>query len=711
MKLCNVLILIFIPVFLCSQDTNEHKPIFFYGPWAGVNINFHSSSFNKLGDIENCCPEYTGGSGIGFALGGYAEYPFDNKMSLSLNLGYGLYDGEMLENENIGNTAVRDVNTGDVIDTDAFADHHLESALGTIIFEPAFNYKLYKGLRSVGGFMLGFLLSPTVNQREVLTTPENVTFLDGTLRRNEQNGIDIPGANSIQLFVHLGAAYDLPVSEDVNISPYVKYYLPMTNISAEEWKVSALQAGAILRIPFFPPKELPLRKDTMYVRDTLIAEEFGIDREIVKLLESSIDYKYDETDEYELETLVIRELYENRVPEIIDLNTNLRVVGIDEKGNEQNNPTIVIEEIETEETFPLLPYIFFPEMSSDINETNMNLLDVDATSTFMESEIEWNTKAIYSNLLNIVALRMKKYPDAELIIIGCNSNSGDEENNLDLSASRAREVRGYLMLNWNIDPRRIKIDKRNLPANPGRVGDSDGEEENRRVELASNDSRILEHITLKEIARKSNPPVIRMYPEVVTEAGMRNWEIEINQSYANLRKFNGIELEEYIDWHIEEEPVPKLDKPLEFRFNAVDDVGQEDKTIRELDIKQLTIKKKRSEMKDDKRYEKFSLILFDFDKTELTRNQKLSLQSIRDRVMPGSRVIISGYTDRTGDEDYNRDLAEKRAINVRDFLGLDTTNSEIRPVGKSILLYNNDEPWGRSYSRTVQVEIVTPVKI
>jgi len=33
----------------------------------------------------------------------------------------------------------------------------------------------------------------------------------------------------------------------------------------------------------------------------------------------------------------------------------------------------------------------------------------------------------------------------------------------------------------------------------------------------------------------------------------------------------------------------------------------------------------------------------------------------------------------------------------------------IHPVGSDYLLYDNDTPWGRSYCRTVKIEILTPV--
>ena len=77
-----------------------------------------------------------------------------------------------------------------------------------------------------------------------------------------------------------------------------------------------------------------------------------------------------------------------------------------------------------------------------------------------------------------------------------------------------------------------------------------------------------------------------------------------------------------------------------------------------------------------------------------------------------STVKIFGYTDRIGDKNYNKSLAERRAKEVKKFLlskGVKDNQTELIPIGEDILIFDNNSPIGRHLSRTVQVLIITPM--
>jgi outer membrane protein OmpA-like peptidoglycan-associated protein len=75
-----------------------------------------------------------------------------------------------------------------------------------------------------------------------------------------------------------------------------------------------------------------------------------------------------------------------------------------------------------------------------------------------------------------------------------------------------------------------------------------------------------------------------------------------------------------------------------------------------------------------------------------------------------STIQVFGYSDRIGEEDYNKKLALARADNVKNYLQTKAKGAkfEVFGVGENILLFDNDSPIGRNLSRTVQVYIVTP---
>ncbi len=129
-----------------------------------------------------------------------------------------------------------------------------------------------------------------------------------------------------------------------------------------------------------------------------------------------------------------------------------------------------------------------------------------------------------------------------------------------------------------------------------------------------------------------------------------------------------------------------------------------------MNIRQLTIRKKRFELKDDKRIERFALILFDYDKANIKTEQMKTLNDIKSRIQDNSTVIISGFADETGDPEYNRNLAARRTSEVQSILQVPNDRLIINNIGSDRLLYENNSPEGRSYCRTVTIEIETPVE-
>jgi outer membrane protein OmpA-like peptidoglycan-associated protein len=127
-------------------------------------------------------------------------------------------------------------------------------------------------------------------------------------------------------------------------------------------------------------------------------------------------------------------------------------------------------------------------------------------------------------------------------------------------------------------------------------------------------------------------------------------------------------------------------------------------------VKQITIKKKRSETTSDQRLERFSLMLFDFDRAELNSENLGVLALIKQRIQPNSSVTVLGYGDRVGSKEYNRELAFKRCGEVKNFLQLPENRIKIIPIGNDFLLHDNATPEGRSYCRIVQVVIATPLQ-
>ncbi len=76
-------------------------------------------------------------------------------------------------------------------------------------------------------------------------------------------------------------------------------------------------------------------------------------------------------------------------------------------------------------------------------------------------------------------------------------------------------------------------------------------------------------------------------------------------------------------------------------------------------------------------------VYFDFDRYNVSASERGKLDAIAARVK-GTKVIIAGYTDVFGTEEYNLGLSDRRAQSVRDYLvglGANQANSEIMALG------------------------------
>ncbi len=76
-------------------------------------------------------------------------------------------------------------------------------------------------------------------------------------------------------------------------------------------------------------------------------------------------------------------------------------------------------------------------------------------------------------------------------------------------------------------------------------------------------------------------------------------------------------------------------------------------------------------------------VYFDFDRYNVSSTERGKIDAVAARVK-GTKVIIAGYTDHFGTEEYNLGLSDRRAQSVRDYLvglGANQANSEIMALG------------------------------
>jgi len=370
---------------------------------------------------------------------------------------------------------------------------------------------------------------------------------------------------------------------------------------------------------------------------------------------------------------------------------------------------ITIEEFQSSNTKPLLPYIFFDKNSDIIPEKYVKIAQANAEEFSADSLYNLGTIETYYHLLNIVGWRMNMFRNTTIELTGC--NSGNEEPEV-LSVNRINIVKNYLMKVWSIDSARISTVVRNLPYSPSSGQTEEGREENRRVELSSSDERLLLPVTTREILKVATPETIKFNSFVSVKHGEATWQLLAMQDGKTIKSFSGEgSLKADLTWNINDEKktMPTTESPVYVELLVKE--KSKDKVIvskAEMPVRQITTKLKSTIYVEDKRIDKYSLILFDFGKSKLNEGNLKIIKMIKDSINPDSKLIITGYSDRIGNDDFNMKLSERRAEETSKALGV--KNSDIFAIGEEKHLYNNDLPEGRFYCRTVEIVIETKLK-
>ena len=705
-----IIFLLFVSSISLFSNENNSKS----GIYGGLDLNMHTADFYKLKGIPNCCPDFESGTGFGFNAGLLYEYRIGDKLWLGGRLGLMTLDGELIREE--VTTIILENGPADGI-----FEHSMKGSFMNAGLEPAIIFNPFGEFFVSAGARLGMNLTYNYDQIERITEPAGAgTFMDSlgndtrSRTRNDFDG-EIPDAIPFQMGLIGSLSYELPLNKNgtLKLAPELSFYYSITELVKDtDWRVNSIRAGLAIK---YAPVTGPVKEEKFereYEIDTVRIETDRVVESTVVPGKETISI---ETVETEDEIITLETV--NRVDTLLaakeyELDVEISAVGVDSLGNEIPDPEFVVEEYISNRLDPILNYVFFAENSSEIPERYIFLNEYDTEDFFIDSLYRESTIEIYQNILNIIGRRLKKNPDAELTLVGCNSGIGAEKGNLDLSQKRAESVMSYLANTWEINPDRIEIKKRNLPEKPSTpVEEPEKITENRRVEIYSDNEEILKPIFIKKIDRTANPPVIRFKPDVSAEAGIESWSIRAFQGNAPERMFKADEsgfIPENVDWELENRQriMPRDSEPVKYEISVIDEKGKEKRAVgKTRPIRVITLQKKRTEKIEGYEIERFSLILFDFDEALIEGNNERIIDIISDRIKPGSEIDITGYTDRTGDEEHNKALSERRARTTRNALG--RSDAEVNGVGEEKLLYDNSLPEGRFYSRTVVVTVKT----
>ena len=376
---------------------------------------------------------------------------------------------------------------------------------------------------------------------------------------------------------------------------------------------------------------------------------------------------------------------------------------------------ITIEEITTIDSAPLLNYVFFDTGRGELSTRYHQFQNQAETARFSETALTGAMEK-YTHILDIIGQRMRKYPETAVRLVGCNSNTGEEAARKDLSRSRAESVKAYLRYIWGIAPERMTVEARNLPEVPSTNRIPEGQSENQRVEILSDDTPLLDTVKSQYVEKVSSAPSIRVEPKITAEAGIRDWKITLTCGDQVLGEFSGTaEPQEAYELPLEKKSLDLMATAgsVEAELQITD---KEAGTFSQGQVARLPVRfiRRQEQMAQKSGYkvrEKYALILFDYDSTAIKSRNKIIVDRIIDRMqtVPEAQMEIVGHTDNIGKEPYNLQLSQKRAEAVKAQFGQEAgalaANLNVVGVGPHDPLYDNTQPEGRALNRTVTIAL------
>jgi len=374
------------------------------------------------------------------------------------------------------------------------------------------------------------------------------------------------------------------------------------------------------------------------------------------------------------------------------------------------NNTIVTKNISGH--YPILPYVFFEKGTQKIPARYIVLAKADA-GAFTENDLGKTTRGDYTvqetnvnqllvtyyQVMNIYADRMRRSPNEQLILRGCDPLRVDGE-------AWAMSVKDYLVNNCGIDAGRITIvvedpikpsgSDMTDPAFAGMIDD-----ENRRVVFVFKNQDMLRSVpyTIRDESGVDNDMVFALRNDI----HYKSWTVTFtgeNQSHT---------YGPYICSRTRINPAPLMRGLDKGTFRVTTNIIRQDGR-QETAETNITLYKQH-EVANASRY----LMVFDYNKSDAIKSYETR---IRKEITPGmnigNTVIVHGHTDIIGNEEGNQKLSQERSDEAKaiidDELARENRKIEVQSIGigqtQMLYTFNNTVPEGRMYNRNVFVEVI-----
>lgn len=700
-------ILVFIVILLCtsmsmkSQTENYvlYNPIHAgFGIQGGLGLHSTNGSLRCLGDPS--CPTYESGSGGIFGIMGNVEWmPTDWGMRGSL--GFALNSATMSVIDS--RARVKDIN-GNIVPL--IREHAMTASLPIVNLDLGLQ-KSFGNTRVFFGPNIGFLLSPSWKSTSTIISPNNVGFQSGN---RDTTFVDesIPNVNTLQFGFGFGIGHHIQLANEMVLVPELSTTIPFSQIlGGPAWKQLSIMLGISLRWGMGAVKEEVFRRAELI--DTI---EVEVDERIGSIIIEGQKKSTREVEEFETH-IVITETVERTDTLKVGLPPKQSPKPIISAFSSQDVRSEMIETIVVEgqlvtEAFPILPMVFFSESDAKIHPRYKQL---NSTENFSSDKLEPLVSEQHKDILNIIGERMRENTQSTITLRGY-SDPITEKSDCDLAGQRVETIQNYLTNVWGIEASRIipDIDRRSCaPDNPTMSRNAQGYEENRRIEISSDDKDILGPVIRSRYVELTDysPKEYHVNTQETIGEDLTSWSLSEKLGDSVLKMKEGDQLPFWIQMSIIKEDARLMQqsekKDISLSLFIKDRDGEQGNAQIEIPIR-----------KDTTNYaiQRLSLMHFPVQQSTLDKQGKAAIDAFVKNLEDNATISIIGYSDNLGNAQSNLELSKERAETVykyirsikpkSNFIKVDGVGSTALPPG----IRSHELPESRFLSRTVQIEII-----
>jgi outer membrane protein OmpA-like peptidoglycan-associated protein len=632
------------------------------GLFGAGTLNMHSGAFSTYEGLQGC-GSFSDATTMGWTLGNLLDVRFGNSWGAQARLG--LWDANGTFNDPAPVAPLVALQDGSLVRLPSSFD--LNTTVDVLTLDLLATYELFPRLHVAFGPHVGYVSRASFEQSEELDANTPVRFANGgTSRLILSAPFDQGDAMATTRNLRLGAtaqvSYEFPIAKRVDLAPEVAFTMPFTSVlSSFSWSINMLRAGIRVTYEFSsdPPPPAPVEAPP------------PAPAPVATLMP----------------------------PYVL-----LDVTATAADGSSDAVSEVVLSEARSFDVVPLLPNVFFDSLSAALPARYVRRTG--RTSGFAPAALGGDVLTVYHDILNIIGQRLQQRPSATLSIMGHREPQSGEIDAA-LAMQRAEAVRDYLVATWGIDAGRLLVASRELPQRPSNRTVADGRDENRRVELSTNDPAIMAPVRRTSTRASIAPSPIRVLPTVAPEGPA---QVRVVAADGTTLREETVATGSQMQWSADPATVAGLIGRGHRRVTVTATSGEGDMRREARHV--IGLRRHRSEdgaSEADTIRERHRLVFFGFDDDRISAIDQQHMDALQARLRTSSKITVTGYTDRIGDAGYNTGLSTRRAVRVANTLRERIVPEVVRERGAGPeLIHDNNLPEGRMYNRTVVIDVATP---